>query len=151
VHSNWPTRTTPRISKWSVSSPSSERRPAIGAIPIAPLTTASPTAVTVTRTTPAGSSVRRRDQMKATCADSSATMAMMAVTRQKPSPSTSAHMPMLTSTKVAVAATTANEPSSGERSRTARPAAAIVLASANRVDVPMTFQSVSENSPPSSA
>ena len=89
--------------------------------------------------------------MKATCADSSAKMATTPVTRQNTSPSTSAHIPMLTSTNAAAAAATVASPSGRARSRTPRPAAAIELVSANSVEVPMTFQSVSENSPPSSA
>jgi hypothetical protein len=75
----------------------------------------------------------------------------MAVTRQKASPSTSTHIPKLTSTNAAVAATTVTPPRSSERSRTPSPAAASELASAKSVEVPMTFQSVSENSPPSRA
>ena len=89
--------------------------------------------------------------MKATCADSSATTATTPVTRQNTSPSISAHIPMLTRTKAAPAAVAVASPSGRARSRTPRPAAAIELVRANSVEVPMTFQSVSENSPPSSA
>ena len=78
-------------------------------------------------------------------------MAMMPVTRQNSSLLSSTHIPTLTRTNAAVAVATLVAPRTGARSRTLSPAAAIALASANSVEVPMTFQSVSENSPPSSA
>jgi hypothetical protein len=105
----------------------------------------------VIRATLVGSVGRRRDQTKATCADSSATMAMMPVMRQKTSLSSSPHIPKLTSTNAAAAAATPAAPRTGARSRTLSPAAAIELVRANSVEVAMTFQSVSENSPPSMA
>ena len=73
------------------------------------------------------------------------------MTRQNSSLSSSTHIPKLTSTNAAAAVATLAAPRTGARSRTLSPAAAIELARANSVEVPMTFQSVSENSPPSMA
>ena len=78
-------------------------------------------------------------------------MATMPVTRQKSSLSSSIHIPKLTSTNGSRRrGRGGGRRAAGARSRTPSPAAAMELVRAKRVEVPMTFQSVSENSPPSS-
>ncbi len=125
--------------------------PAIGAMPMTPLTAARATAIRPAPRTDGGSSSRMREITNDACALSSATMAIEPVTRQKVSPSISAQIAIVTSTKLRSAATMATPASTGSRAATVNPAAAKQEQSVKRIAVALTRQSVSLNSPLSSA